>query len=76
MMWTRLAVLWQRLKNWWNGLGWDLSQRGDKLGLLDPDLEPGGEEINPATGYPMLDEIMDVHGYTYGGGEESVYEDD
>jgi hypothetical protein len=76
MMWTRLEVLWRQLKNWWNGLGWELSQQGDELGVLDPDPEPSGEELNPATGYPMLDEIMDVHGNTYGRGEDSLCEDD
>lgn len=76
MMWTRLEVLWRRLKNWWNGLGWDLSRTGDELGLLDPDLDEGGEEINPGTGYPMLDDLIDVHGNTYGGGEDAFCDDD
>lgn len=76
MMWTQLEVFWRRRKDWWHGLGWNLSRPGDELGLLDPDLEVGGEEINPGTGYPMLDEIIDVHGHTYGRGEESLYDDD
>jgi len=73
---TRLAVLWQQLKNWWNGLGWEASQQVDELGLLDPDPESSGQELNPGTGYPMLNEILDVHGNTYGRGEDSLCDDD
>lgn len=73
---SKLEVLWRQVKNWWNGFGWEQSQLVDELGLLDPDPEFKGEELNPGTGYPMLDEIMDVHGYTYGRGEEGVYDDD
>ncbi len=76
MMWTRAEVLWRRLKNWWKGLRLDISQRGDELGLLDPDPESSGEELNPGTGYPMLDEIIDVHGNTYGRGDDSLCDDD
>lgn len=76
MMWTQLEVLCRWLKNWWNGLGWDLSRPGDELGLLDPDCESGGDEINPGTGYPMLDEIVDVHGNTYGREANSLCDDD
>ncbi len=76
MMWTRLEVLWRRLKNWRNGLGCEPSQRIDELGLLDLDPESSGEELNPGTGYPMLDEIVDVHGNTYGRGEDSLCDDD
>ena len=76
MMWTQLEVFWRRLKNWWKGLGWELSQRGDELGLLDPDPESGREELNPGTGYPMIDEIIDVHGNTYGRGEDSLCDND
>ncbi len=76
MMWSRWEVLSQQLKNWWSGLGWELSQRRDELGLLDLDPESGGEELNPGTGYPMLDEIMDVHGNTYGRGEDVLSDDD
>lgn len=76
MMWTRLAVLWQQLKNWWNGFGWEPSQPLDELGPLDPDPEFKGEELNPGTGYPMLDDIIDVHGNTYGRGEEVFCDDD
>ncbi|MFY4727498.1 hypothetical protein [Nitrospira sp. BLG_2] len=76
MVWTRLEVLWRQLNSWWNGLGWELSQRGDELGLLDSDPESKGEELNPGTGYPMLDEILDVHGNTYGRGEDSLCDDD
>lgn len=69
--------VWSRwLKDWWNGLGWDLSRPGDELGLLDPDLESGGDELNPGTGYPMLDEIMDIHGNTYGSGDDFLSDDD
>lgn len=73
MLPIRLELFWRRLKDWWR---WDLSQEGDELGVLGPDPESGGEELNPGTGYPMLDEIMDVHGHTYGRGEESLYDDD
>lgn len=76
MIWTRLAFLWQQLKNWWNGLGWEPSQRVDELDLLDPDPESSGNEINPGTGYPMLDDIIDVHGNTYGRGENVFCDDD
>lgn len=76
MMWPRLAVLWQQLRNWWNGLGLGPSQRVDGLDLLDPDPESSGNEINPGTGYPMLDDIIDVHGNTYGRGENVFCDDD
>lgn len=76
MMGTRLAVLWQQLENWWHGLGWGPSQRVDELDLLDPDPESSGNEINPGTGYPMLDDIIDVHGNTYGRGENVFCDDD
>lgn len=76
MIWTPLAFLWRQLKNWWNGLGWEPSQQVDELGLLDPDPEFKGEELNPGTGYPMLDEIIDVHGNTYGRGEDVFCDDD
>lgn len=72
----RLEALWRQLKNWWKGLGWELSQRADEMGLLDSDPEANGEELNPGTGYPMLDEIMDVHGNTYGRGEDFLSDDD
>ena len=70
-----LELLWRRLKDWWNGLERDLSQRGDELGLLGPDPEAGGDEINPGTGYPMLDDIMDIGGNTYGSGDDFLSDD-
>jgi hypothetical protein len=76
MMWTRAGVLWRQLKRWWNGLGWGPSQRVDELDLLDPDPESGGEGLNPGTGYPMLDDILDVHGNTYGRGDDALCDDD
>ena len=76
MQLIRLELLWQGLKDWWSGLGWDLSQRADGLGLLDPDLESGGEEINPGTGYPMLDDLIDEDENTYGRGEDVFCDDD
>lgn len=76
MLWTRLEVLRWNLTNWLTGLRWELSQRRDELGLLDSDPESTGEELNPGTGYPMLDEIIDLHGNTYGRGEDSHCGDD
>jgi len=76
MMWTRLAVSWQQLKNWWNGLRWHLSQQEDDIELLDCDPETCRDEINPGTGYPMIDDIIDVHGNTYGRGEDVFCDDD
>jgi hypothetical protein len=76
MLWTRLEVLWRNWTNWLTGLRWELSQRRDELGLLDSDPESTGEELNPGTGYPMLDEIIDLHGNTYGRGEDVFCDDD
>lgn len=73
---SKLEVLWRQVKNWWNGLGWGQSQLVDELGLLDPDPEFKGEELNPGTGYPMLDETLDVHGNTYGRGDDSLCDGD
>ncbi len=76
MLPIRLELLWRRLKDWWTGVGWDLSQEGDELGLLGPDPELGGEELNPGSGYPMLDDILDVHGNTYGRTDDALCDDD
>ena len=46
---VRLELLWRRFKDWVNGLGWDLSQNGDELGLLGPDPESSEEELNPGS---------------------------
>lgn len=76
MLPNRLELLWRRFKDWLNGLGWDTSQKDDELDLLGPDPEAGGDEINPGTGYPMLDDIMDIEGNTYGRGDDALCDDD
>lgn len=76
MLSVQLEVWWRRLMGWWNSLRWDADQSGDENGLLDSDPEFGREDLNPGTGYPMLDEIIDVHGNTYGRGEDVLSDDD
>ena len=76
MLWTRLEVLWRNWTNWLTGLRWVLSQQRDEFDLLDSDPEFKGEELNPGTGYPMVDEIMDVHGNIYGRGGDFLWDDD
>lgn len=66
MLWIRPEVLWRRLKEWWNGLGWNGSGPDMSAEMPDPDPLRERSDLNPTTQLPMYDEDMDVSTTLYG----------